>query len=171
MLFQGVKSCNAVAVMNLGMLSFVGLQNWCSEFQFHILHQNKNCSESCNKMCEKCFFSTTNLWHNLDLSWEVNRYFDRSFYPLTQFLLCFYTNPELLETFFVCKSKSNPDPTFERWGIQFKIWGIFHISIWISHIINHFIYWIHLNRLKYIYAHSATHLNTNIFLLHHRHQQ
>ena len=95
------------------------------------------------------------------------------FYPLTQFLLCFHTSPELLETFFVCKSKSHPDPTFERWGIQFKIWGIFHISIWISHIIKHFIYWIHLNRLKYIYAQSATHLNTNIFfcLLYHRHQQ
>ena len=41
------------------------------------------------------------------------------------YLLSFYTIPFMLWTFCVCKSKSHTDPTFERWGIQFKIWGIF----------------------------------------------
>ena len=54
--FQGVKSATAATKMNLRTLCVVGLQNWCSEFQCDVLHQNKNCSESWNKMCEKWYF-------------------------------------------------------------------------------------------------------------------
>ena len=63
--------------------------------------------------------------HNSSLETSQLRFFQRVVNTLLSLILLhnsfYHLFSELLETFCVCKSKSHTDPTFERWGIQFKI--------------------------------------------------